>query len=159
MAQHIDVSLKTLFLGEGDGIIRRMLFGGRVTEFLPTEQPLVSNRRADLVAGTEDRSLHHVEFQAANEGSFGLRMLEYYTYLVCTHRRHVAQFVLYLGREPMRLEDGFRSASMDFRFEIVNLREFDAAPLMASPDWADNLLALLAHREPERAWDVVRRRS
>jgi hypothetical protein len=43
MAQNYDVSLKSLFLREGDGIIRRRLFGGRVTEHLATEQPQVSN--------------------------------------------------------------------------------------------------------------------
>lgn len=37
MAQRYDVSLKTLFLREGDGIIRRLLFGGKVIELLATE--------------------------------------------------------------------------------------------------------------------------
>lgn len=39
MAHRYDVSLKTLFLRDGDGIIRRRLFGGKVTEHLATEQP------------------------------------------------------------------------------------------------------------------------
>ena len=81
MAQRYDVSLKTLFLRGGDGIIRRLLFGGRVIEFLATEQPQIFNHRADIVVRTEDASLHHVEFQAANEAGFALRMLEYYGYL------------------------------------------------------------------------------
>ena len=44
---------------------------------------------------------------------------------------------------------------MDFRFEIVNLREFEAEPLLASPDWADNALALLAKGEREKALVTV----
>jgi hypothetical protein len=44
---------------------------------------------------------------------------------------------------------------MDFRFEVVNLREFDAEPLLASPDWADNALALLARGEREKALVTV----
>jgi len=155
MAHRYDVSLKALFLSEGDGIMRRLLFGGKVIEFLATEQPQVFNHRADLVVRTEDRSLHHVEFQTFNEAGFALRMLEYYAYLVRVYKQHVSQVVLYLGREPLRLEAAYTSPSIDFRFEIVNLCEFDAGPLLASEDWADNLLALLAKGEPETALEVV----
>lgn len=33
------------------------------------------------------------------------------------------QTVLYLGREPLRVQSSYRTPSIDFRFEIVNLRE------------------------------------
>lgn len=155
MAHRYDVSLKSLFLREGDGIIRRLLFGGKVIEFLATEQPQIFNRRADLVVRTEDGSLHHVEFQTSNETGFALRMLEYYAYLARVHKQHISQVVLYLGPEPLRLEPAYTSPSIGFRFEIVNLREFDAEPLLASEDWADNVLALLAKGEPEKALGVV----
>lgn len=85
MAHRYDVSIETLFLHEGDGIIRRRVFGGTVTEHLATEQPQVSNHHADMVVRTGDGSLHHVEFQATNELGFGLRMLGYYYYLISTH--------------------------------------------------------------------------
>ena len=155
MAQRYDVSLKALFLREGDGIIRRLLFGGKVTEHLATEQPQVFNHRADMVVRTEDGSLHQVEFQVSNEARFAVRMLEYYAYLLRVHKQHIVQTVLYLGREPLRLERTLKSPSMDFRFEIINLREYDAEPLLASPDWADNALALLANGDSRKALDVA----
>lgn len=155
MAQRYDVSLKSLFLRDGDGIIRRLLFGGKVTEHLSTEQPQIFNHRADMVVRTEDGSLHQVEFQASNEPGFALRMLEYYAYLVRSHKQHVVQTVLYLGPEPLRMERTFTSSSMSFLFEIVNLREYDADVLLASEDWADNVLALLAKGEREKALSVV----
>jgi hypothetical protein len=104
-----------------------------------------------MVVRTADGAMHQVEFQVANEPGFGLRMLGYYSYLVSTHRQHVVQTVLYLGREPLRLESGYQSPSMDFRFEIVNLREYDAELLLASEDWADTALALLARGDREKA--------
>jgi len=155
MAQRYDVSLKTLFLHEGNGIIRRRLFGARVTEHLATEQPQVLNNRADLVVRTEDGLLHHVEFQAANEAGFGRRMFEYYAYLHAAHGQHVHQTVLYLGREPLRLESNFRTPSIHFQFEIINLRELDAEPLLASDDWADIALALLAKGDREKVLAVA----
>lgn len=151
MAQRYDVSLKTLFLREGDGIIRRLLFGGRIAEHLATEQPQVFNHRADMVARNEDGTVHQVEFQAANESGFNLRMLAYYAYLVRLHGQHVVQTVLYLGPDPPGLEGGYQSPSIDFRYNVINVRDYDAEPLLASPDWADNALALLARGEPEKA--------
>lgn len=100
-------------------------------------------------------ALHHVEFQAKNEARFGVRMLGYYYYLVSTHGQHVVQTVLYVGRDPLRLEAGYQSPSMDFRFEVVNLRGYDAEPLLASDDWADVALALLAKGDPEKALAVA----
>ena len=155
MAQRYDVSIKTLFLHEGDGIIRRRVFGGKVTEHLATEQPQVSNRRADTVVRIEDGSLRHVELQADNEAGFGLRMLEYYVYFLRVLQQHIFQTVLYLGREPLRLETGYTSPSMSFEFRIINVRELDAEPLMASDDWADNVLAILAKGDREKALDAA----
>jgi predicted transposase YdaD len=155
MAHRYDVSLKSLFLREGDGIIRRLLFGGRVVEHLSTEQPQVLNNRADMVVRTEDGAAHQVEFQARNEADFALRMMGYYTFWACVLREHVSQTVLYMGREPLRMPSGYQSPSMDFRFEIINLREIDAAPLLASEDWADVALALLAKGDWEEALRVA----
>lgn len=155
MAQHFDVSLKVLFVRQGSGIVRQMVFGGNVAEFLATEQPQLSNRRTDLVARNEDGSLHHVEFQTSNEAGFPLRMLEYYAYLAKAHKQHVVQTVLYLSREPMTLEDSYSSPSLMYRFTIINLRELDARPLLASPDWADNLMALFADGDLPAALEVV----
>jgi predicted transposase YdaD len=126
-----------------------------VAEYLATEQPQVLNRRADMVARNVDGSLHHCEFQTSNETDFAVRMLGYYAYLVGAYGQHVVQTVLYLGREPLRLESTYISPSIKFEFEIVNLRELDAGPLLASQDWADNVLAVLAKGEPREALAAV----
>ena len=155
MSQQYDVSLKALFLREGHGLVRSLLFGGRVTEVLATEQPQVFNRRADLLARSERGVLHQVEFQATNEARIPQRLLRYYVYYEDLYGEHIVQTVLYMGREPMRLEDFYETPSLRFRFNIVNLRELDAEPLLASPDWVDNVLALLAKGSPARALEVV----
>ena len=156
MAQTYDVSLKALFLRESNGIIRRkVLGGGSIAQILPTEQPQVFNHRADLVARTEDGVIHQVEFQGKNEKSFPRRMLSYYVYYEGVYGEHVEQTVLYIGREPLRMPDQYTTAALSFRYKIVNLRELDAEPLLASADWVDNVLALLAKGSPDRVLEVV----
>ena len=53
------------------------------------------------------------------------------------------------------MEHACTSPSIDFRFKIVNLREYDAGPLPAREDWADNVLAPLAKGNPEKALEAV----
>jgi hypothetical protein len=156
MAQTYDVSLKALFLRNSSGIIRRKVFGsGGIAQVLPTEQPQVFNHRADLVARTEDGIVHHLEFQAKNENVFPRRMLGYYVYYEGVYGEHVVQTVLYIGREPLRMPDFYVTPCLQFRYTIVNLRELDAEPLLESPDWVDNVLALLAKGSPERVLEIV----
>jgi predicted transposase YdaD len=155
VAQFFDTSLKALFLREGDGIIRRMLFGGPISEFLATEQPRASTYRTDFLVRTVDGELRHIEFQATNEPEFGLRMLDYYVHLVKAHRQHVVQVVLFVGRGTLRLEDRFTSPSTDHRYTILDISRLEAAPLLGSADWADNLLAMLADGDPEQALDAA----
>jgi hypothetical protein len=155
MSHFYDVSLKALFLREGNGIIRSMLFGGKATELLPTEQPNVTLRRADLVLRTEDGTIHQIEFQTTNETNFHLRMLEYQLFLLRTYQRYAQQTVLYLGRQPMRMTSTYSAPDLQYRFRIVNLRQMEAAPLLDSADLTDNILAFLAKGSPEKALDVV----
>lgn len=54
MTRRYDVSVKTLFLLDGDGI----------------------NHRAGMVVRTEDGSLHQVEFQPTNETGSAVQMLD-----------------------------------------------------------------------------------
>ena len=82
-------------------------------------------------------------------------MFEYYAYLHCSHKEHVVQTVLYLGREPLRLPPRYSTPSLDFRFEIVRLREYDADLLLASDDWADIALSLLATGDREKVLSVA----
>ncbi len=135
--------------------MRRLLFGGQVVEWLSTEQPQVRNQRVDTVGRNQDGALHQVEFQSDNESGLPVRILQYYAFFQGTYGEHVEQTVLYLGKEPLRMADVFQSPSTVHRYTIVNLREFDAEPLLASDDWADNALALLAKGSPDKALEAV----
>jgi hypothetical protein len=82
-------------------------------------------------------------------------MLGYYVYYEGTYGEHIVQTVLYIGREPLRMPDRYTTPVLDFRYSIVNLREFDAESLLESPDWVDNVLAILAKGSPERVLAIV----
>ena len=149
MAQQYDVSLKLLF-HHSKGLIARRLFGGPVMEWINVEQPKITNLRVDLLARLYDGSLRHVEVQAKNESDMGRRQAEYYLGFHRLLGEHVEQIVLYIGREPMRMRPVFQTPTMRYEYQLLDMREVDGEPLLASEDWGDNVLALLTSVEQER---------
>ncbi|MCC6538497.1 MAG: hypothetical protein IT162_13155 [Bryobacterales bacterium] len=144
MAKTRDV-LSKLWLRRGqDGILSRRLCGGQIVEHLPTEQPRISNRQADLLVRNDRGEYRHVEIEGYNEDDvgFGFRMLEYYVYYRREYGAPISQCVLYIGAEPLRMSAAFEEGGTTHRFEMVNLQDYTAEELLASPDWGDNLWAL-----------------
>jgi hypothetical protein len=129
----------------------RRLFGGPVVEWVNVEQPKVTNLRVDLLVRLEDRSLRHVEVQAKNDPVMARRQAEYYLGFHRLLGEHVEQIVLYIGREPLRMQPVFETPAMRYEFQLLDIRDVDGEPLLASDDWGDNLLALLTPVEQERA--------
>lgn len=153
MAQTFDVTFKLLFR-RSQGVFTRMLFG-EVVEWPNVEQPTVRNQRPDLLARSADGTLRHVEIQISNDPKIPLRMLDYYVGFHRLFGEHVQQTLLFVGREPLRMDDTFTTPSTRHEFTILNLREMDGTELLASDDWADNEWALLTKTDPERVIRVV----
>jgi hypothetical protein len=153
MPQDYDVTLKEQ-LRRSRGRLLTDLCGAPVAEWLNVELPRVSNRRVDLLARLADERLVHLELQVRNDAEFARRQAEYYLALWRQLGEHVEQIALYVGREPLRMESAFRTPTAQFRFRLIDLREWDGSALLASDDLADNLLAVLTKVDP---WRVARR--
>ena len=109
----------------------------------------------DLLARLADGSLRHVELQKKNEADIGRRQAEYYVGFHRLLNEHVEQILLYVGREPLRMSPVWETPSMRHEFVILDIRDFDGEPLVASEDWGDNILALLTRVDQERVLQRV----
>ena len=153
MAHQYDVSLKLLFR-RSRGLVARRLFGGKVKSWLNVELPSVQNPRVDMIAELEDGALHHVELEANIKDDIGRRVAEYYLALHRLLDRHVEMAVLYVGKKPLKANAFFKTKSMQFDFELLDIRDFEGEPLLRSSDLGDNMLALLTPFDHE---SVMRR--
>jgi len=154
MAQQFDVSLKVLF-HRSRGVVARSVFGGPVVEWLNVELPKIQNLRGDLLARGADGTLRHLELEARNTANLGLRVADYHH--LGFYRKlgeQVEMVVLYVGNRPLRMKGEFKTSSLGFRFRLLDIRDFDGGPLLASEDLGDHMLALLTRYDQER---VLRR--
>jgi len=154
MAQDYDVTLKLLFR-QSKGRALRQLIGGAVAEWLDVELPRVENPRVDLLAKLDNGSYVHLELQSSNEEDFGRRQAEYYLGLHRILKQHVRQVAVYIGREKLRMKAAFETPSLQFQFEMMDVRELDPEPLLTSDDVGDNLLALLTEADKRKVFRAI----
>src|ERR1035438_3958932 len=144
-----DVTLKSVLTRVAGSALAR-LTGFTVTQWHNAELPAVRNRRADLLGETAEGRLVHIELQSTNQAHMAVRMLEYSLAIRRKFRRFPEQIVLYVGNAPLRMKGRLRSPGLTYECRFADIRELDAAPLLASPSLEDNLIAVLARFGTER---------
>ena len=150
-----DLTLKTLFANAPERLIESLLGSPlAIAELLTVEYPAVRVRRADLVARLADGRLLHLELQSTSE-DISWRELEYYALIRRTYDQPPLQIVLYVGSGKMRIPSGIEEENLKFRYRVVDIRELEGEPLLASNSVEDNLLAVLCRLPDSR--EAVRR--
>ncbi len=137
-----DTTLKTLLRAQPPRLLE-LLTGAARLKILTIEYPATRSRRADLVFARPDGEIHQFELQSGNEADMDYRMLEYYPLLCREYGRPPLQTVLYVGNAPLTMRGGLEHPHLSYRYEVLDVRTFKAAPLLASDSLDDNLLALL----------------
>jgi hypothetical protein len=151
--QKYDATLKLLLRSSAPVAIQQ-LAGAAIAEWLDTELPLVRNARADLVGRDANGRLFHIELQSTNDPDMPIRMACYCLDIRRLHGALPRQILVYVGRDAPNMETELHGPDFLCRYTLVDFRSLDGDRLLASPNIADNLLAILArlrdHKEAIR---------
>ncbi|TAE75770.1 MAG: hypothetical protein EAZ85_01785, partial [Bacteroidetes bacterium] len=117
-------------------------------EIEPVVQKTIE-READLLKKVKkndgtDEYLLQIEFQSKNEQNMALRMLEYYGFIARKYDLIVKQYVIYIGDEPIKMEDGVNHPDVKSKFRIINIRAMDYKKFLVSSSPEYVILAILA---------------
>jgi hypothetical protein len=140
-----DRIVKDIFLHDRPSLTKRIIGDKRVRAIISTDLPKTIERRADLALLVDPGDLHHFEFQSTN-----FRKLPYRQGVTCFllaeryPNRRIIQTVVYFGEAPLRMPPGIDVGAGQVRYQLVDIRQFDAADLAASGSPADLVLAVLA---------------
>jgi len=129
-------------------------------ELLDTEKQRIEDRRADLVARATDKSgqtfILHIEIQNHNDPLMPRRMLRYLADVLLAYPSlTVRQYLVYIGKEGLRMADGLDSAQLSYHYPVIDMHTVDCQTLLQqdSPDaW---VLAVLADFKSSPALEVV----
>ncbi|HEX4946639.1 MAG TPA: hypothetical protein VFZ34_08255 [Blastocatellia bacterium] len=148
-AQQYDITVKELLQAAPPKLLELVL-GAKPAEILTVELPKVRPRRPDFVARTIRDEIKHLEVQSDNDEDMEWRMLEYYPLLRKLFGRSPIQCVLYLGQKPLKMAGYIDEPNLQFRYEVIDLRDLDAEVLLQSPSVDDRIMAILCHANDER---------
>ena len=115
----------------------------RVARWLNVELPSTQMRRVDLLAELSSGELFHLELQSRSDGRIAERMLEYRLLIKRAHGKVPRQMVLYVGPDPLSMEGLLQEDGLRFECHIVDIRDIDPGPLLASPAVEDHILSIL----------------
>ncbi len=149
-----DTTLKELFRTPPLRLLS-LIAGAQPVEFLTLDYPAVKMRRPDLVFRMASGEIRHMELQSDNDLAMDWRMLEYYPLIYRQFGSEPVQQVLYVGPGRVRMKAEIRHKNLTFQYEVIDIRDFSAEPLLTSDSPADNLLALLCRNGSDR--ESVRR--
>ena len=152
-----DLVVKDLFQRDHPSLLEQLTAGVPVREVLNVELARVEERRADLVLLLADGTILHLEFQSTNDRNMPYREGIYCLLLGQKYRRRVRQVVLYIGQAKMRMENQIDLGETRAAYTLMDIRQIDAAQLLASRKPGDLVLALLAGGGPERIPEILQR--
>ncbi len=152
--QVYDVTLKLLLHRSATRLLQEVT-DVPIAKWLDVELPKVQNLRADLLGETADGGLIHIELQSSNDSTMPLRMAEYSLGVYRLLNRFPRQVVLYVGDQPLRMNDELLGPDCSYRYRLIDVRELDGEGLLSSPDIGDNVIAILTRLSDYR--DAARR--
>ena len=138
----VDITLRALS-GPGSPALVRMLSGAGLIASLPTEFPDARERRVDTLVQLDDGRILHIEWQTGFDATMPQRMLGYWLLISAAYpEQPVDQLVIQVGGH--RIVPGvLKTHALSFRYRVIDSRDHDPGPLLASPALADNILAVL----------------
>lgn len=138
----LDVTLRALS-ARGAPALAKLVSGGEVLEPLPTEFPETQDQRVDCLLRLKGGRILHIEWQAGFDATMPRRMLRYWvTITTCYPGTPVDQVVIQVGGDRL-IKDRLDEGPVSFRYRVLDSRDIDAAPLLASPAIEDTILAIL----------------
>jgi len=129
-------------------------------EILETEYQRNEDRRADLVAhmhGEDGSFILHIEIQNDNEPKMPARMLRYRSDILHTHTElDIRQYLIYIGKAPLRMADGIRQTGLDYHYRIIDMHTVDCQTLLTQDNLDALVLAVLCDFKGRPDQEVVR---
>lgn len=152
--QYCDITLKSLITEAGDEMLRFLIGGGKLAEWLNVELPQVRNPRVDLLARLTTGDLLHLELHGDNRMT-PERMLEYGVGIWRSQGKFPKQLLVYLGNAEMRILNEVRLEGLQYRFEKIDIRALDGDAMAESGSMAVRIVSMLAGSRDRR--NAIRR--
>jgi len=151
MPKRYDISLKNLIKGVPYKFLE-LITGKKFSsiKFLDVKLPKILEKEADLIFADQDGNIYHIEIQSFNDKEMPLRMLLYFSLILANYGKAPTQYVIYVGEEPLKMENSLKIGSLEFSYKLINLsEEIPCEELLESNNPNDWILSILCKTDDE----------
>ncbi|GMT49846.1 MAG: hypothetical protein IEMM0008_1385 [bacterium] len=126
---------------------------------LETKLQITDEREADFILEIDPLEgkvfILHLEFQSTNDVNMIYRMLRYYLYITETYQLPVKQYVIYIGRNKLKMTHAIKSENLTFHYELVDMKNISYQPFLESENPEEIIMSILCDFENKGARVVI----
>lgn len=115
---------------------------------LPADLQYTSEREVDQLWEVTplqgDPFVLHCEFQSTNDKQMLSRMLLYYGFLHYQKKLPIKQYVIYVGKEKLKMDDTLQTEKLSYSYQLIDLKSFPYQTFLESARSQEVILAILA---------------
>ena len=142
-------------------VLLRQLIPENIVSIRPivpkVRQPILE-READIVADvitvTGEHFLLHIEWQSSNDANMAGRMAMYDLMLNQTYKLPVLGAVLYLGNDPLKMNDTHTFFNFRYQCKMIDVRQLEPSVFLQSDDAGEVIFSILTgtdnHQEKQK---------
>ncbi|MCI4624986.1 MAG: PD-(D/E)XK nuclease family transposase, partial [Candidatus Magnetoovum sp. WYHC-5] len=109
MSKEYDKVIKELLKDTVEALLEKITgVDIKKVELLDPKLQITDEREADFILKAElkdgSQEIYHIEFQVTNDNNMGYRELRYWVYLRQVYKLPVKQYVVYIGKKPLKMK-------------------------------------------------------
>ncbi len=147
MSNEFDKIIKETLKGGIHKLIKELGINAVEVTFLDTKFQITEERETDFLLRIKDsennKLILHLEFQSTNDKNMIFRMLRYRLFIMQTYKLPVNQFVLYVGRNKLSMQNELNLPDLHFKYSLVNFKEIPYEKFLNSENPNEVILAIL----------------
>lgn len=156
MANEFDKIIKENLKEGIDALIKNLGIQAIEKTFLDPKFQFTDERETDFllkIKNAEDEEfILHLEFQSTNDKNMVYRMLRYCVFILQTYKLPIRQFVIFVGRNKLSMQNELFLPNIHFHYELINFKNIPYESFLESQNPSEIILAILGKfSEPERA--------
>ena len=124
-------------------------------EFLDKELLRIEKREADIVALIDKSFILHLEIQNNNNKNMLTRMLRYFTDIYSTYKKPVKQYVIYIGKEKLKMDNSLDLENIHYKYNLIDLKNIDCEIFLKANDPNSLVLAILCDFKEKNPRDII----
>ncbi|MCI4624749.1 MAG: hypothetical protein L3V56_02190, partial [Candidatus Magnetoovum sp. WYHC-5] len=116
-------------------------------ELIESKMQITDEREADFILKAQlkdgSQEIYHIEFQATNDNNMGYRELRYWVYLRQVYKLPVKQYVVYIGKEPLKMKSNLEEDSTTHSYTIIDMRTVDCEKFLYADKPEEVIISIL----------------